>query len=123
VVRIEARQVEFRDGRVLLSTELLGLVFGITERAVRKWGANGCPQFARGRWDLKQVLEWRGLAGTTGDKESGEMTLAAQKLYYVDSAVTKNIEREIADTVMDVLNQMSVNGVYKPKRAGLPRRI
>ena len=73
------KAVEYRDGRVLLATSILGHVFGVTERAIRKWGANGCPQISRGRWDLKQVLEWRGLSE---QKDEDELAPAGLKLFY-----------------------------------------
>ena len=69
------KAVEYSDGRVLLATAVMGQVFGVTERAIRKWGANGCPQFSRGRWDLKQVIEWRGRS-----EQPDEATPAGLKL-------------------------------------------
>ena len=93
---IANRTVSYTDGRVVISTALLSDLLGVTERMVQIWGREGCPQIARGRWDLKQVLEWRGLAGTSEDR-SDDMSLAQQKMLY--EAHLKKAQTELQEKI------------------------
>ena len=63
---------ETEDGTLIVSSEVLKKIFGVTQRLISDWQAQGCPKYDRGWWDLKKVLEWRGLGRQKGVKKSDE---------------------------------------------------
>ncbi len=49
-----------REGlmKIFIGTNDLAEFFGVTRQALQKWKKSGCPQEARGKWNLKAVFDW-----------------------------------------------------------------
>ena len=45
---------------LLVSTEQLCKLFGVSRAAINKWVSSGCPKHSRGWFLLKDVLNWKG---------------------------------------------------------------
>lgn len=41
-----------------LTTQQAAELFGVSTRAVQRWGQAGCPQASRNRWNLKALFTW-----------------------------------------------------------------
>jgi len=52
---------------IVSSTDILGL-FRISREQLRRWREKGCPQVARGRFDLRSVIKWRDETLLSSDK-------------------------------------------------------
>lgn len=63
---------ETEDGQLIVSSEVLKRIFGVTQRLISDWQMQGCPKYDRGWWNLKDVIEWRGLGRQKGQKKSDE---------------------------------------------------
>ena len=63
---------ETEDGQLIVSSEVLKRIFGVTQRLISDWAMQGCPKYDRGWWNLKDVIEWRGLGRQKGEKKSDE---------------------------------------------------
>lgn len=96
------------NGKILIRTNRLCDLLGISDRTLTDWKRQGLTQHSRGWWDLKHVLKWRG------------------EVYNADSEVTKSVnlqqkklEAEIAfKEAQSELNRIKVdiaNGKYIEK--------
>ena len=96
------------NGKILIRTNRLCDLLGISDRTLTDWKRQGLTQHSRGWWDLKHVLKWRG------------------EVYNADSEVTKSVnlqqkklEAEIAfKEAQSELNRIKVdiaNGQYIEK--------
>jgi len=91
----------YTDGRLVVSTSLLGHLLSVDDRTVQRWAKDGCPQFARGKWDIKQVLEWRGLAATS-NADDDALTPRDEKIRY--DALYKKAQTEAAEFKNDLMS-------------------
>lgn len=65
-------KLEHVDNTVFVNTEALCLIFHVTRPALSQWKSAGCPQEARGRWDLGKVIAWKSgkwIGAEDGDEE------------------------------------------------------
>lgn len=122
------------DGeRVLVSTDLLSELLGVSARTLANWAIEGCPKYKRGWWDLKAVLRWRGLADCGGNPSGSEASLQQQKLQAEvnfketqaelqalkrDILAGKYLEREVI--VADLKRFFTV---FKRSAQAIPRRM
>lgn len=65
------------DGDLLITTGEMGKIFGVRNDTMSDWAKKGCPKEERGWWNLKKVIEWRGM-GRPGDNM--EISSEAKKL-------------------------------------------
>jgi len=79
----------FSGSLIVVGSDYLGHLFGITGRAVRKWPEMGCPKLARGRFDLKAVFDWwwQNIAQDRAAAGAGEDSInEAKRLYWWEKA-------------------------------------
>ena len=70
--------IKFNDeGELLLTTGEMGKIFGMRADTLSDWAQKGCPKEERGWWNIRKVVEWRGLA-RSGDNM--EISSEAKKL-------------------------------------------
>lgn len=80
------KEIEMVDGRVIVSSAWICENMEVSRTALAKWVKQGCPRAGRGKYDLLDVLTWRGVlsAKGIGANHSGdcaeEMSLAEQKI-------------------------------------------
>lgn len=43
---------------MIISTQEMAELFGVSRQAIGLWAKSGCPKQGRGRWNLKEVLPW-----------------------------------------------------------------
>lgn len=43
---------------MVLNTNQIAEIFGVTKRTVAYWGEKGCPQRGRNAWDISEVIQW-----------------------------------------------------------------
>lgn len=68
------------DGdRVLLNTEAAARFHSVTDRTLRNWVQEGCPQEKPGWYDPAAIMRWRNGDGRSGGSAAGE-SMAARKL-------------------------------------------
>lgn len=63
--------------RVLCSTRTLCKELGINRTTIKNWVDQGCPQEARGWYDLFAVLKWRGYIGNSKPVTENELETAS----------------------------------------------
>ena len=91
------------DEKWVVSTQDVAYLFGITTRSVRKWKDAGCPHIegARGKWRLKDVIEWKVnmfLPDKDADPEDLKKREAvAETRWKEERALVKQFEREIME--------------------------
>ncbi len=77
-------RIELERGRVIVSTGWVCENMGVSRETVSKWVEKGCPKHGRGKFDLMDVLAWRGMIGGGRDGAAGSgdegMTLQQKKL-------------------------------------------
>lgn len=66
--------------KVILTNSQICYVFNIVPETLRKWTKNGCPKLGRGKYDLRSVINWRGLSvqGDVKDVSSEAKKLQAE---------------------------------------------
>ena len=101
MVVIGKKSINYINGQVLVSTGLLSELLNVSERRIQQWLKDGCPQFARGKWDLKQVLEWRGQVGVA-NTDNGDIGSLETKRYY--ETLLKKAQTEAAEFKNDVMS-------------------
>lgn len=70
--------VKFNDeGDLILTTAEMGKIFNMRADTLSDWAKKGCPKEERGWWNVKKVIEWRGMS-RLGDNV--EMSSEAKKL-------------------------------------------
>lgn len=75
--------------QILLSTQQTAHFFNVTDRAVRKWNATGCPKVGPDAWDLKEVFLWwwENIGADRAAQDGGdESTNEAKRLYWFERA-------------------------------------
>lgn len=72
------RWLKIEGERVLLNSGKTAEFFGVTVKTLAQWAKEGCPKYARGWWDPKEILAWRGEATDENTKEA--MSVLARKL-------------------------------------------
>ncbi len=72
-----------------VSTAQVAYFFDVSDRTVRYWHANGCPQVRHGVWNLKVVFDWwwdnigaDRAAAACGDESTNE----SKRLYWFERA-------------------------------------
>lgn len=98
-----SQKVKENQGKVLVSTDALCEILGVSRMAIKKWSDDGCPKETRGWWCLADVLRWRGLVGTTGVKTPGqvkELTLNEKKMQF--EVQLKEAQAEMAEIKNDI---------------------
>lgn len=63
---------------VLLNSQKTADFFAVTVKTLAEWAKQGCPKHARGWWNPKDVMAWRGEATDENTKEA--MSVLARKL-------------------------------------------
>lgn len=63
---------ETENHELIVTSEVLTRIFDVTPKAISTWSQQGCPKYNRGWWNLKDVIEWRGLGKAKGEKKSDE---------------------------------------------------
>jgi phage terminase Nu1 subunit (DNA packaging protein) len=85
----------------LVTTTDVAEVFQVSTRAVRKWKEAGCPQEARGKWNLRKVVAWRMDMFTPDDdadpNDLKKREAVAETRWKEERAAVKQIEREIME--------------------------
>lgn len=66
-----------KDGDLLLTTAEMGKIFGMRPDTLSDWAKKGCHKEERGWWNVRKVIEWRGL-NRMGDNP--ELSSEAKKL-------------------------------------------
>jgi len=85
------------EQQIVLSTKQVTDFFGITRNTLSKWSKAGCPQVARGKWDLKQVFDWwwQEIASEKAAQESGDESMSeARRLYWWEKYQGEKIDNE-----------------------------
>ncbi len=54
-----AKYVEMDGKDLILSTDAMQHVFGVSRQTLNDWEKSGCPKIARGQWSLRAVIAWR----------------------------------------------------------------
>jgi hypothetical protein len=72
------RWLKIEGETVLLNSGKTAEFFGVTVKTLAQWAKEGCPKHARGWWNPKEILAWRGEATDEGTKEA--MSVLARKL-------------------------------------------
>ena len=75
-------KVKVLEDDILVSSEMLAKIYGVSTRSINLWTQAGCPKHGRGVYSLKDVARWRGAGATDDTKNVENMTLAQQKMYY-----------------------------------------
>lgn len=70
------------DDDVLVTTQLLAKIYGVTTRTIQNWTKAGCPKYAPGGYSLHDVAAWMKQGTPDEEKDVSEMSLAKQKIYY-----------------------------------------
>ena len=65
--------------------------FDISDEALRKWAAKGAPKVARGKWDVKALIEWK----YESDKSAAQRKLAAEAKLKEAKASIEQIRLEV----------------------------
>ena len=70
--------------RIVLGSGDTADFFNVTTRSLGNWKASGCPCDARGKWDLRAVLDWwlENIYEGGGGKEESVGDIGAAKLAY-----------------------------------------
>jgi phage terminase Nu1 subunit (DNA packaging protein) len=103
---IKDKDVKIIDGNLCLTSTALYTFLGIDESTLVRWGKKGCPKVSRGWWNLKSVLEWRGVLNTDGDVE--DQGPGQQKMHF--EAKLKEAQVEAIQLKNDI-----AKGEYIPK--------
>ena len=90
-------------GRILLRSSKLAQVMHVSEKALPKWEAAGCPKEKRGFWDVAAVIKWRGRAVGV----QGGPTAEADKL-----AADTKLKQTRAE--LEAIKLKSMTGEYMP---------
>lgn len=83
--------------KLYLNTKDIASFFGISDRAIRKWYASGCPREEAGKWDLKSVFDWwwDNIAQSRAADESGDKSLnEAKRRYWWQKAEGEEIKNK-----------------------------
>lgn len=81
---------------MIISTFQVAELFGVTERAVRKWGSRGCPRAGHGKWDLREVLNWW-LENIYQAGEDNEAAQQAKTEYWQAKARVEKVKADVAE--------------------------
>lgn len=98
-----SQKVREMNGKILITTDALCEILGISRVAIKKWADDGCPKEARGWWCIADVLRWRGLVGNSGIKTSNkakELTLNEKKMHF--EVLLKEAQAEMAEIKNDI---------------------
>jgi len=98
------------DGKKCVRTSDLCELFGISDVALAKWAANGCPKAKYGWWPLAEVLRWRGLVGTSGVKTEQQ----AVKLSYREQKLRAEAELKRTTADREAIKLSEIKGEYLP---------
>ena len=86
--------------QIILSTRDAAEFFGVSAKCLTNdWKKAGCPQLARGKWDLKQVHDWwwENIAADRAASKAGDDSLAeAKRQYWWQMAENARIKNKIA---------------------------
>lgn len=72
------RWLKIEEETVLFNSERTANFFSVTVKTLADWAKQGCPKHARGWWDPKAILTWRGEVTDADAKEA--KSVAARKL-------------------------------------------
>lgn len=70
-----------KSEKYIVSTRELCEILGVSRQTLINWLGRGCPQMARGTWNLKDVIEWR------KEKPVQEKRKYVPKLVYTNKAI------------------------------------
>ena len=86
------------NAKWIVTTSDLSVIFGVSDRAIRKWPEAGCPKMERGKWYLPDVISWKSgsfVEGEDLDKEKlRERKLVADTNYREERAAKERLTRE-----------------------------
>ena len=77
-LRITGEEPGAGGEEVLLNSQKTAEFFGVTVKTLNEWAKQGCPKHARGWWNPKDIVAWRGEATDEDTKEA--MSVLARKL-------------------------------------------
>lgn len=72
----EARKdklAKFEGDILILSTKAMCAVLGVSAETLSKYVKQGCPKYATGWWDARQVVDWRLGNGKKGNAEQRKL--------------------------------------------------
>lgn len=83
------------DGNLIVSTDDLMRLFGVSKFTAAAWADKGCPKISRGKWKLKDVIAWRGLQrlGDGGTEESDAVKKLRADAEYKDAKAKQEAVR------------------------------
>lgn len=125
--------VKEENGKIIIRTNRLCDLLGISDRTLTDWKRQGLTQHSRGWWDLKHVLKWRGEVYNADSEATKSVNLQQKKLeaeiafkeaqselnrIKVDIANGKYIEKEIVEAE---LTRFFL--VFKKSVMTLPRKM
>lgn len=74
-------KVRVLDDDILVPTEMLAKIYGVSSRTINLWTKTGCPKQGRGAYSLRDVAQWIRAGIPEEEKDVSKMTLAQQKLF------------------------------------------
>lgn len=82
------------NGDLILTTQEMGKIFGLRADTLSDWAIKGCPKESRGWWNVRKVIEWRGLGrlGDNSEKSSEAKKLQADADYKAAKARQAEVE-------------------------------
>lgn len=82
------------EGDLILTTQEMGKIFGMRPDTLSDWATKGCPKECRGWWNVRKVIEWRGLGrlGDNTEKSSEAKKLQADADYKTAKARQAEVE-------------------------------
>lgn len=85
------------EGRRIVGPRFLAEIFGVSEKTIRNWVADGMPQAGHGKYDLRACVQWKvdQVATASIDDEAEGATDSARRELYI--AQRHKIELEIAE--------------------------
>ncbi len=97
-----AKYCEIRGNAIVLSSQAMQNIFGISDRTLTDWERQGCPKLDRGQWPLREVISWRSGAidSTAAGNDAGKlrsMKLRAEAALKATQATKARREMEILD--------------------------
>ena len=74
-------KVKVLNDDILVPTEMLAKIYGVSSRTINLWTKTGCPKQGRGSYSLRDVAQWIRAGIPEEEKDISKMTLAQQKLF------------------------------------------
>lgn len=71
-VEISAKHQMGKGGIIEVGTDFLEEYFDVSRTTLQQWKEKGCPQLKRGKWNLIEVIRWRGGLSPISDNPEEE---------------------------------------------------